>query len=326
MRFLVMSDPHIDHTDRELRKVYRDVGDMNIGYRVFFKEVEDYVSSLSERIDGICIVGDISSKMWGYEPNDEYGSIQVLYRLADGSYYDHEYEMYEIPIYYVPGNHDVFAVRERVFYEGETYETSEVEDGYSSSDALGFYKQSVYNLIGNPDVIGDVGVIGGFSWYDYSFDTFGLTEGKLSDTKMAIWGDRFCNFEESDRELSDRYIREFERDVHTAIELGAKRLLVMNHFLPHESFLTETDSYNWNVCNAFMGTGRVHEILAEVVRDYGIEVTCVFGHTHFDYEDEIEGVRYVCNPIGYGFEWNFGEVRVKDWKRRLRECFYVLEI
>lgn len=318
MRFLVMSDPHVDHVNRELEKVYRDVGDVNIGYRVFFKEVEEYVSSLSERIDGICIVGDISNEMLK--------TLDVLHRLADGSYYDKNDEMYEVPVYFVPGNHDVWAVSDRVFYDGETDETSDIEYGYSSDEAMRMYVESYYNLIGSPLISGEVGIVGGFSWYDYSFDTFDLTEGKLSDTKMAIWGDRFCNFEESDRELSNRYVRELGRDVNTAIDSGAKRLLVMNHFIPHESFLTETDSYNWNVCNAFMGTGEVHEILAEVVRDYGIEVTCVFGHTHFDYEDEIDGVRYVCNPIGYGFEWNFGEVRVKDWKRRLKERFYVLEI
>lgn len=318
MRFLVMSDPHLDHVNRELEKVYRDVGDVNIGYRVFFKEVEEYVSSLSERIDGICIVGDISNEMLK--------TLDVLHRLADGSYYAKNDEMYEIPIYYVPGNHDVWAVSDRVFYGGETDETSDIEYGYSSDEAMRMYVESYYNLIGNPLISGEVGIVGGFSWYDYSLGSIDLSDEKLERTKRGIWGDRFCNLSGTDREISSYYMDLFKGDLDRAVKAGVKNLLVMNHFVPHEDFVVETDSYNWNVCNAFMGTGEVHEILADVVREHGIEVTCVFGHTHFDFEDEIDGVRYVCNPIGYVFEWNFGEVRVKDWKRRLKERFYVLEI
>ena len=318
-----MSDSHVDHVNRLLEGV---VGDRNVGYRVFFDEVEDYVSSLDERIDGICVVGDISNRMSGCEWLDEFGSLDVLHRLADGSYVDVNFEEYEVPVYFVPGNHDVWAVGERVFYEGETDETSEIVEGYSSAEALRMYEESVYNVIGDPVVRGEVGIVGGFSWYDYSYDGFGLEEEKLARTKMSKWGDRFCDFLESDVELSAYYMEKFERDVRRVLELGVRRLLVMNHFVPHVDFVTETDSYNWNVCNAFMGTGRVHEVLAGVVAETGIEVTCVFGHTHFDYEDEIDGVYYVCNPIGYSFEWTFGEVSVKDWKRRLRDRFRVIEI
>lgn len=320
MRFLVMSDVHIDNTYRALREVYgNDLSGKSDAYLIFQDEVERFVAGLDERIDGIGVVGDISNEMLK--------TLDVLHRLADGSYYDKNDEMYEVPVYFVPGNHDVWAVSDRVFYDGETDETSDIEYGYSSDEAMRMYVESYYNLIGNPLISGEVGIVGGFSWYDYSLGSIDLSDEKLERTKRGIWGDRFCNLRGTDREISDHYMDLFKGDLERACESGVKRLLVMNHFVPHEDFVVETDSYNWNVCNAFMGTSEVHELLARVGSEYEVEITCVFGHTHFDYEGEIDGVRYECKPVGYPFEWGvFGELSVKDYKRRLRDRFYVLEI
>lgn len=194
-----------------------------------------------------------------------------------------------IPTYYILGNHEYWTVN----YE----QAQESKNKYYINNKAIEIKE-------------DVVVIGIDGMYDYSFVTEykGNHKHAVTDVKeLKLHG--LFNFDLSKHKLSleDFYIMygNLERMLK---EHEGKKIIVINHYVPKFDFLVYKDPM-WNSMNAFMGSPAYGDLYEEYGVDYAI-----FGHTHHSFNAIIEGVNYVCSPVGYKrmeFDETFEE-RVKS--------------
>lgn len=195
-------------------------------------------------------------------------------------------------VLFVPGNHDLAA-------------DPEERDG---DESYAMYEESDYNLVGNPYYVNEEwAIVGGMSWYDYTFCKTGHTFLDLEKAKDAYWrfDASYVPFALRDRDVFELMLSRLEMDIETAIATGRK-VWVANHFVPYEDYVVYMDGYGegesvWNMCNAYMGSER----LGQLFDSYdGVKVVS-FGHTHKRFPlHERNGKLMICQPLGYrGREW-----------------------
>lgn len=297
-----MSDLHIDASSVV-------VGEYEFVKNVLISELVSIVEGVGEEIRGIFVVGDISKDMrLSLAFMDQLRDVEFL---VDG-------KVVRYPVYFVPGNHDLRYVR-----DGDIR--------YSSDEVLGMYVDSEYNLIGKPVIDGDVGIVGGMSWYDYSLSPLsdeGLCDVEIEDRLFVMSSSYVAHdFTLGTVEISEYFTKRLEEDIRQVCDAGVNSVVVLNHFVPHVSFVDVPSTERGKVLNGSMGVARLHEIFSSVVVEYGVDLVNVFGHTHTEHEGLLDGVSYVCKPYGYIFafaeEEDYGIGVMRD---RLREMVSVIDL
>lgn len=78
--------------------------------------------------------------------------------------------------------------------------------------------------------------------------------------------------------------------------------------MPRKEFLIWKSDRMWNLCNAFMGSNKIGELLKE----YPNVTHCIFGHTHKRFGSvEKDGCTFICTPLGYyGIEFFEKDIQV----------------
>ena len=157
-----------------------------------------------------------------------------------------------------------------------------------------------------PLVHEDVGFVGGCGWYDYGFrqpelnvpiEFYRLKMGPGAARRMdpnrsldlpwdqtppeayrisAIWQDGvFVRWGASDEEVSDRMVERLRKDI-AAVAPDVRAIVCGAHHIPFEEMVTRKSNANWAFANAFMGSPRIGEALAECEKTRA----AIFGHSH----------------------------------------------
>lgn len=297
-----MSDLHIDASSVV-------VGEYEFVKDALISELVVLIESVGEEIGGIFVVGDISKDMRL--------SLAFMDQLRDVEFRVGG-QVVRYPVYFVPGNHDLRYVRDG-------------DSRYSSDEVLGMYMDSEYNLIGKPVIDGDVGIVGGMSWYDYSLSPLsvvGVCDEEIEDRLFVMSSSYVAHdFTLGTVEISEYFTKRLEADIRHVCDAGVSSVVVLNHFVPHVSFVDVPRTERGKVLNGSMGVARLHDLFGSVISEYGVELTNVFGHTHTEHVGLLDGVYYVCKPYGYIFafaeEEDYG---IGVMRERLREMVSVIDL
>jgi Icc-related predicted phosphoesterase len=176
-------------------------------------------------------------------------------------------------VLFVPGNHDLWSIRDR----GARSSLDKFHDVAAVVDSSGATMQplhlpgiSIYPLLG---------------WYDYSF-------GEPSAELQSIWMDyRACRWPEGfDVASIADYFASFN-DNYIAVQDGT--VITFSHFLPRIDLLSP-----FAICgsrlNPVLGSTRLERQLRRLK-----STIHVYGHSHINGERHIQGVNYVNNAFGY---------------------------
>lgn len=218
-----------------------------------------------QKPDLLVLTGDVTG--------DAKGTIQVLDKLTNET---------GIPIKFVPGNHDIYT------------------DDASSWDGYALLKDHPTSLLGKPlELPNGYVLIGGMSWYDYTFKPSFMNIEEVMMHKANLWNDAvYAKWGMTDTEVYEQQHQAIQEQLE---KYQDKKIIFTNHFIPYVDFITFTNDLAWNTCNSFMGSER----LGKLLDTYANVEYVVFGHTHERYgKVEFGDKTVICNPLGYVGEWN----------------------
>jgi hypothetical protein len=167
------------------------------------------------------------------------------------------------------------------------------------------------HFLNRSDVVMDgVQFVGATGWHNFDAapylrfdDQVQCWQDSINDSRYINWGpDTYGDYRPVLQAALDdaEYIR-------SAVKHTDLPKVVITHHIPHRNFVKVTNNHTWNLLNgAFLNTEL------ETCMDPSVKVWC-FGHTHFRFDKEQDGVRYVNNARGYPREnanWFPAEIEV----------------
>lgn len=244
----------------------------------------DLLASLSRvSYDILLLTGDLS--------NSSRTSVNILNRLQEDT---------GKPVLFIPGNHDV------------------TKHGKSSWDSYNLLKEHKSSLIDKPYLINDNHVIiGDMGWYDYSYAPDTISKQVIKQRKKSLWDDaKYVKWEMEDEEVLCLILNKLRLQLE---EHRNKTIIFVNHFIPFNDFVTYSTDGEWNLCNAFMGSKKI----GELINEYSNIKYVLFGHTHrrFGLIQDYKDKTFLCNPVGYSHEWNS-----EDAENEFLSCINLIEI
>ncbi|MEH6939799.1 metallophosphoesterase [Bacillus sp. JJ664] len=269
MKICICSDLHIDFNEKKLGIAFD----------------EEFITFVKKKKpDCVLIAGDISN------------TVQVTLNFIDLVQ-----KATGIPIYFIPGNHDVWA-------DGVGESTLAIEELEKHPSCLIHHSIELSN---NVVIVGDSG------WYDYSFiDEMKLSEEDIKGFKDTNWDGRYTYLKTSDKEYLKECLNRIEDKLK---QYESKQVILVNHFIPREEFLIWKSDRFWNLCNAYMGSKKI----GELIKRYENVSHCIFGHTHKRFGSvKKDNCMYICTPLGYyGIEFFDQDLQVC-----LEESCVILEV
>src|SRR5262245_3737247 len=191
-------------------------------------------------------------------------------------------------VFYVPGNHELWV------RDGEYDSVEKFRQVLRLCDEIGIYTR--------PGKAGENWIVPLFSWYESGYDR----QGEADVSSLEGWADfYFCKWpvgmgavSEYFFSLNESRIREYDGPV-----------ITLSHFLPRRELLPAVEMLSFKGLPLVAGA----EALDSQIRALNA-VTHVFGHSHIDFDQEIEGIRYVHHAFDYP--------RDKGWsKEPLKQIF-----
>ena len=204
-------------------------------------------------------------------------------------------------VVWVPGNHDFYnlgfhrtRLLDREFSAKWPYPrtVAEIYDHYRRwSEA-----HDVHLLHRSSVVLDGVEFVGATGWHNFDAapylrfeDQVQCWQDSINDSRYINWGpDTYGNYRPVLTAALDdaEYIRE-------AVKKNNLPKVVVTHHIPHRNFVKVTNNSTWNLLNgSFLNTEL------ETCVDPSIRAWC-FGHTHFRFDRDQNGVRYLNNARGY---------------------------
>ncbi|HEX2091352.1 MAG TPA: metallophosphoesterase [Longimicrobiaceae bacterium] len=176
-------------------------------------------------------------------------------------------------VFFVPGNHELWV-------RGDTGDSVDKFNRILRlCDSLGVRTR--------PARLEGVWIVPLFSWYEAEFDSYDDAEtGELEG-----WADfHFCRWPEGVGRPCDFFLGMNESHLRTY----DAPVVSFSHFLPRRDLLPPAKYLRFRGLPQVAGCAA----LDAQVRRVGARVH-VFGHSHIDFDQEIEGVRYVQNALRY---------------------------
>lgn len=174
-------------------------------------------------------------------------------------------------------------------------------------------------LEGRPITVGGVSFVGSVGWYDYSYAPASLGiphrffEAKISPgsaDRTPEWRhllndrsdippaamDMFARWNDSRHVRLGMSDAEFlASQLQQSLDSAGDRIVAAVHHVPFEQLLPPRHSATWDFARAYLGSGKIGELLAADQRVS--HVLC--GHSHFPIETNIGGLRGINIGSGY---------------------------
>jgi len=191
---------------------------------------------------------------------------------------------------FVAGNHDIWLIglNKRV--------TS--HDKYSLITAV--CEECGFHHLGDSAlVVDDVGFCGTIGWYDYSYrrDNYRISEKSYMRKTLggSVWNDvNYARWDGSDPEIARLFERELQEQI-DSVRHQVSQIIVATHHLPFQECVMYRDELPWDFFSAFMGSKGLGEICA----NEPLVTHALFGHTHGESFETVQGVWAVCSPVAY---------------------------
>jgi predicted phosphodiesterase len=197
-------------------------------------------------------------------------------------------------VFFIPGNHDLWV------HDGE--------EPVPDLPVPGMLETSLERLTALEDLCARIGVetvpaaVGEFwvvplySWYEASFSE--RLHAEAPAARLRQWADyKRCRWSTdlADDESLCRYFAGLNDERQEA--RPERTVITFSHFLPRPELLPKVAHLRFKGLPRVAGT----EHLERQLRAAGASVH-VFGHTHIPWDETIDGVRYVQNPLAYPHE------------------------
>jgi hypothetical protein len=260
--------------------------DFHVEHHLPYKNLPGYVEGdpalypwHTERQSDILILGGDCS-------NSVHNTEIVVFEAAQ--YYDH--------VIFLDGNHEHWCGRtDRTKYN--------ISNNMSAFRKFAKQHDNITYMDAETNFVRDgVKFIGGCGWYDFK-----MIEGHTFKNQVAYWKKSYPDYAESafgpntmPWKLAYAQASSISRQVLRAQEDDdIKEIVISTHMVPHESGLVNSNHPFYHMNGAF-GNSLLRWVW-EADFNHKIKVW-TFGHTHFTYDFIEEGIRFVCNPRGYGGE------------------------
>lgn len=253
MKIAVISDLHID--------INRDYPVMEC--------LADIVKE--EKAELLLIAGDISE-----HADESIDAIRYLETLCG------------FPVYYVPGNHDMWS---------ENFAERTTDEIYTK------YAQDERCLVDNPQIFqgnrGKLRLVGDIGWYDYSYGAPEYPKEELAQMKHdgRTWQDSLKNQWTADNcRRTQIQLDKIEKQLQSIPE--EEPVIVVTHMIPVREFCVPEERVMWKYFNAFLGSEKLGELFEKYQVAYSVS-----GHVHYRKKAVHGKTTYLCPCLGYHTEW-----------------------
>ncbi len=222
-------------------------------------------------------------------------------------------ELCGCPVYYVPGNHDLWRDNVDKGTTDEVYQML-VDDYRCLAGKTHIIRKKKENL--------EFALVGDIGWYDYSFanPVFNREELDQMQHEGRTWQDKLKN-QWTDDNMARCEIQ-LERLEKQLKEAGNLPVIVLTHMVPIREFCVPESPEMWKYFNGFLGS----EKLGELFEKYNVKVS-ISGHVHYRKEAVHGSTRYICPCLGYTKEWKlFNEEHGDDLMWQLRDSVHWIEM
>lgn len=277
MKIDILSDLHLDFYFKPHLSTDESINS-------FFREI--FTNNETRDIGDILIIaGDIG--------HNNAQNIQIL-KILQKEFYKH--------IICVLGNHDYYLVNSEARYSFENDSFKRVKQ----MRELISQEQNIYCLNGEVIEIEDIRFGGADSWYDGSyikkyfpeFDTNQINilwKRNINDSRLIYGIDRFDDIANIELPKLETIYKECD--------------VMITHVNPSNNEEHINEKYHDSPINTFF-TFDGSKFYTNGSMKYW-----VFGHTHDAIEYKIRDVKFLCNPLGYPSESEFGEnIKMKSFE------------
>lgn len=176
-------------------------------------------------------------------------------------------------VFYVPGNHELWVRK-------------------SSLDSVEKFRQVLslcedLGICTKPARAGETWIVPLFSWYESGYDA----DNSADPTELEGWSDfYFCKWPPEISSVSAYFLELNEPN----IRAYDGPVITFSHFLPHRDLLPPVSYLKFKGLPLVAGSVAIDAQIRRLNSDLH-----VFGHSHINFDREIDGVRYVHNAFGY---------------------------
>ncbi|MDO4680504.1 MAG: metallophosphoesterase [Aerococcus sp.] len=234
---------------------------------------KDYLTALTQQIqhahyDHFVIAGDIS--------NQQTVTLAFIRELEQQSV---------CPIYYVPGNHDLWE---------EAHATPK-----HTWAIFERYLEDPHCLIHHPAIISDhYALVGHMGWYNYAYASSQFTPERLATGryKLALWQDkRHLDFGESDPAISKQFADELRMDLES---VASSQIILVTHIPSHPAMVPPLPDRRFDFYNAYLATSDLYPLY----QTYDIHAS-IMGHLHHRMKKYVDNTTLYCSSLGYYQQW-----------------------
>src|SRR5699024_7884786 len=209
----------------------------------------------------------------------------------------------EIPVYFIPGNHDFWEEQEA---------TKDTPGIYQ------LYKDHPQSLIENPLKINEnYTLIGHPGWYNheiYDQEKFTPDEIERGKFRWTYWQDKLrLDWGMEDQEVSQNFSEIIKQDLE---KVTTENIILQTHIVTIPEYTMPMPHRVFDFFNAYIAT----DDLKNIYKEYPITHQ-IMGHVHFREKISKEQTQFITNSLGYRREW-----RGENLYKELQKSLFILDL
>ena len=208
-------------------------------------------------------------------------------------------------------SNDLYGISEPFLAEIKALTNLSVTYNLGNHDMVGLSEKEITDSNFQVKNFGSTAFVSFHGWYDYSFMTGKIDIKKITAFKNSFYFDRKIHRQFDDIKTTEIELEKLEK---LLTELSAnpkiQRIIVSNHFVPHQQFIINSRYAKFARFNAYLGSQHFHEIFQKFPKVTDV----VFGHLHQRRLPlKIENITYHARPLGYPYEWQMVTDFLKEY-------------